>query len=212
MNGASLTFPPLHFCYAQADNSLTQIRYLHRMLQGLHNQNFKHPSSVQQSITCTKGLFKSFQAKIHHTTSQYHHSYQAMLALDPSQQFSPGWMQHFQKLEDADILGPGHDSDSMSEGTFQPSWIWLVPQLTDHASNGPTPATNSLPHPNTTTADPAAPTSDSEVTELMYINWARCQAQANWYKEEVALTIEEMGRTLHYFEWKKALWMSLQFT
>ena len=44
----------------------------------------------------------------------------------------------------------------------------------------------------------------------MRVHWAKCQARADRYEEEVVLTVEEMGRTLRYFEWKKAQWLSLQ--
>jgi len=44
----------------------------------------------------------------------------------------------------------------------------------------------------------------------MRVHWAKCQARADRYEEEVALTVEEMGRTLRYFEWKKSMWLSLR--
>ena len=44
----------------------------------------------------------------------------------------------------------------------------------------------------------------------MRVHWAKCQARADRYEEEVALTVEEMGRTLRYFEWKKSKWASQQ--
>ena len=41
------------------------------------------------------------------------------------------------------------------------------------------------------------------------MQWAKCQARAERYEEEVLLTVEEMGRTLQYFEWKRDWWLSL---
>jgi hypothetical protein len=35
------------------------------------------------------------------------------------------------------------------------------------------------------------------------------QARAERYEEEVKLTVEEMGRTLQYFKWKKSWWQSI---
>ena len=35
-----------------------------------------------------------------------------------------------------------------------------------------------------------------------------CQARAERYEEEVELTVEEMGRTLWYFEWKRDWWLA----
>ena len=40
-------------------------------------------------------------------------------------------------------------------------------------------------------------------------HWARAQARAERYEEEVMLTVEEMGRNLKYFEWKKSWWQSI---
>ena len=197
------------FRYAQADDSLADIRRFRRMLQGLRDQNTKHPSLAQKSITRTKGLFDSFQTKIRRVASRYRHSYQAMLALDPSQQLSPGWMQRFQKLDDADVRGPGRESDDPSDGTFQPSWIWLVPRLTDRAPNGFVPTDDTRSSTGSNSSTPST-TSDLEVAESMRVHWARCQARADRYEEEVMLIVEEMGRTLRYFEWKKSWWLSLQ--
>ena len=202
------------------------------MLQGLHDQNVKHPSLVQKNVTRTKGLFASFQTKICCVLSRYWHSYQAMLALNPSQQLSPGWMQRFKKLEDANVRGPGCDSDDRSEGTFQPSWIWLVPRMTGTVPNLSTPTTNppdtsvvtaNPPDMNVATTNPmdmsitttdlaVAEAGNSEVAESMRVHWARCQARADWYKEEVSLIVKEMDQTLRYFEWRKSWWYSLQHT
>ena len=240
------------FRYAQADDSLAEIRRLRRMLQGLRDQNLKHPSLVQRSITRTKGLFESFQAKIRRVVARYRDSYRAMMALDPSQLLSPGWMGRFQKLEDADVRGPGREPDDISNGKFTPGWIWLVPRLTTNANapataipqgsdatanpsdSGVTPANdspglgaaadpsdsgalagNDSPGSETATAADCPATTavnDSEVAESMRVHWAKCQARADRYEEEVTLTVEEMGRTLRYFEWKKSNWLSLQST
>ena len=130
-----------------------------------------------------------------------------MLALDPSQQFGPGWMQCFQKLEDADIQGPGHEFNDASDGRFQPSWIWLVPLLTGSVPTDP------LPHPDVTTNPTTAIAADNaEIADSMQVHWAKCQAQAERYEEEVVLIVEEMGRILQYFKWKKTWWHSLQST
>lgn len=202
------------FRYAQADNSLAEIRRLRRLFQCLLDQNMKHPSSAQRSVTRTQALFQGFQRKIRHYASRYSHARNAMLALDPDQKLSPGWMERFRKLNDGDIRGPGRELDDKSEGQFIPSWIWLVP----HSSpapippGGPVATAGSAPNSDTTmTAIPGSTTpSDADHTRSMRAHWAKCQARAERYEEEVLLTIEEMGRTLRYFEWKKSQWLSLQ--
>jgi hypothetical protein len=52
-------------------------------------------------------------------------------------------------------------------------------------------------------------TSEADSQEFDRVHWAKCQARAERYEEEVQLTIEEMGRTLQYFEWKRDWWLSL---
>ena len=140
-----------------------------------------------------------------------------MLSLDPSQQLSPGWAQHFQVLENADTRGPGCELYEMSEGMFQPSWICLVPCSTNPTLNSapppgkPTTTISATPDTNSNLIGPvSAAVDDPEATKSMRVHWAKCQARVDQYEEEVALTVEEMGHTLCYFEWKKTSWTSLQ--
>jgi hypothetical protein len=206
------------FRYALADDSLAELRRLCRLIQGLQDQNAKHPSLAQRSITRTQSLFEGFRAKIRRCAGRYSHARDAMLDLDPDQKLSPGWTQRFRKLNETDIRGPGRGRDDKSEGQFIPSWIWLVPRS---SSSPPAPtspsditvAASSTPNPNdgtTTTSDENATANDAEVIDSMRVHWAKCQARAEQYEEEVTLTIEEMGRTLRYFEWKKSWWLSLR--
>ena len=204
------------FRYAQADDSLAELRRLRRLVQGLQDQNAKHPNLAQRSLTRTRGLFEGFQAKIRRCAGRYSHARDAMLVLDPDQKLSPVWMQRFRKLNETDIRGPGRGLDDKSEGQFVPSWIWLV----SHSNSSPAPTSNDLataasstPNPNngtTTISVGNATVDDAEVADSMRVHWAKCQAQANRYEEEVALTVEEMGRTLRYLEWKKSWWFSLR--
>ena len=206
----------LRFRYAQADDSLAEIRRLRRLLQGVQDQNAKHLSQTQRNITRSKGVFNGFTARISRAVKRYRHSRQAMLVLDPSQQLSPGWMNRFQVLEDSDVRGPGRESYEQSEGRFQPSWIWQVPQQTgdppdsEPSPSGPTTTTSLSPGPGGSAADPISAAGDQEVANSMRVHWAKCQARADQYEEEVVLTVEEMGRTLRYFEWKRLQWLSLQ--
>ena len=62
----------LCFCYAQADDSLAKICRLLQLLQGVHDQNAKHLSQAQKSVTCTQDIFNSFQTRIHRTSTRYH--------------------------------------------------------------------------------------------------------------------------------------------
>ena len=48
----------------------------------------------------------------------------------------------------------------------------------------------------------------TESQEFERVQWAKCQARAERYEEEVQLTVEEMGRTLRHFEWKRDWWLA----
>lgn len=192
------------FRYAQADDSLAEIRRLRRIVQGLLDQKAKHPSQSQRYSTRSKGVFGTFEARINRAVKRYRHARRALLALDPSEKLSHGWAQRFRVLEDADVRGPGRDLLKESDGTFQPSWIWLVPMQTSYAPGDEPPPKN----PSTATGTNSS-LDDPEVADAMRVHWAKCQARADRYEEEVTLTVEEMGRTLRYFEWKRSWWLSL---
>ena len=117
-----------------------------------------------------------------------------------------GWLQRFQKLNEGDIRGPGRGADDTSEGKFTPSWIWLVPR----PSHPPPTTSSDDPIATTIATNKSALTNDPELVDSMRAHWAKCQARAERYEEEVALTVEEMGRTLRYFEWKRSWWLSLE--
>ena len=194
------------FRYAQCDDSLAELRHFCRLHQGLRDQKTKHFSYVQRNSTRSQSLEDGFRGKIKRCASRYSHARDAMLALDPDQKLSPGWVQRFKKLNEKDLRGPGRELDQPSEGQFMLSWIWLVPRSTN-----PPPATTSSSDPITTTSstEPTTPDAD-ELAGYMRAHWAKCQARAERYEEEVALTVGGMGRTLRYFEWKQSWWLSLQ--
>ena len=197
------------FRYAQADGSLAEVRRLRRLLQSHLDQKAKHLSHAQRNVTRGKGIFSGVQGRIRRAMIRYRHARQAMLALDPSQQLIPGWVQRFRELKDTDVRGPGREPDEKSEGKFLLSWIWLLP----HRVGGlPSiePVTRMLGLESSATDPISSPAEDLEVADSMRVHWAKCQARAERYEEEVALTVEDMGRTLRYFDWKKSQWLSLQ--
>jgi len=189
------------FRFAQADDSLVELRRLLRLFQSLRNENLKQLSHVTKATTRTQALFNSFRTRIRRCANRYSHARNAMLALDPDQKLSPEWMRRFKKLDDSDVRGPGREPEDKSEGRFTPTWIWLV-----SLSSQPPLATTAT----TTPANESTPVNDTELADSMRAHWAKCQARAERYEEEVSLTTEEMGRTLLYFEWKRAQWHSLK--
>ena len=213
-----IPFLEFRFRYAQADDSLAELRRLLRLSQGLRDQNVKHPSHSQKNVSRSQGLLGGFTARIQRNANRYSHARDMMLALDSGEKFRPGWMKRFQKLNEGDIRGPGREIRDTSEGRYIPSWIWLVP-----LSNFPPPTTTVTNAPMTTndpsslsgveaatTSGEPAPANEAEIADSMRVHWAKCQARAERYEEEVALSLEEMGRTLHYFKWKQSWWLSLE--
>ena len=101
------------------------------------------------------------------------------------------------------------DESQPSEGQTQYAWIWVVPHPPPLSSVPMAiPAGDSrLPAKTTPTTSNTAIDTDSQ--DFDRVQWAKCQARAERYEEEVQLTVEEMGRTLRYFEWKRDWWLSL---
>ena len=182
------------FRYAQADDALNEIRRLRQIFQGLSDQNRKHINNSQGTVTRTLGTFGRYKARISRFATIYRHARCALLALDPTGRIAH-WTPHFLELKDADIRGPGREEDEPSEGQTVSSWISLVPK----------PSSASDMSGLSTSA-----ASGEEVAASIRAHWARCQARAERYEEEVELTIEEMRRTLEFFKWKSQWWLALQ--
>ena len=200
------------FRYAQADDTLAEIRRLRRLFQGLSDQNKKHINSTQHTLTRAKGTFERYKARISRFASLYRHARHALLALDPEGGITQ-WASRFLELKDADIRGPGREDDEPSEGRIIPSWIWSVhkaPQALENSStDGDTNHDTHTSHPDTPDLSQRAANGD-EVAISIRAHWARCQARAERYEEEVELTVEEMRRTLQFFKWKSQWWLKLQ--
>ena len=135
-----------------------------------------------------------------------------------------GWKHYFLELKDSDIRGPDREAHEPSEGRFQQSWIWTVshPPLDSPglitldpqpSVASPTPSCGQ-PTSSTSTVIPGdgpsvSATDMKEQHQSHRAHWARAQARAERYEEEVKLTVEEMGRTLQYFKWKSSRWQSI---
>lgn len=197
------------FRYAQANDALAEIRRLRRLFQGLLDQSKKHITSSQHTITRTKGTFERYKVCISRFAELYRHARCALIILDPMGEITR-WTSRLLELKDADIKGPGRDKHKTSEGRTVPSWIWNVsktPQSCDTSiPNDASAATNNSKYANL--SECAA--SGEEIALSIRAHWARCQARAERYEEEVQLTVEEMRRTLEFFRWKSRWWLSLQ--
>lgn len=113
------------------------------------------------------------------------------------------------------MQGP-YEEDTESKGVnFIPSWIWTV-----HAPPTPpdsTPPSNNLQTSGTTTVNPVPPATpdpddevrDEEVEEYVRVDWTKAQERTKRFEEEIALTVEDMRRTLAFFAWKAKEWERL---
>jgi hypothetical protein len=168
-----------------------------------------------------QGILDGFRGKIKRIASQYRDAYQALLALDPAQKLAPNWKQYFLPLSDRDLGAPMRDDlrpdVRPSEGQTRYSWIWMTSHPPPLSS---TPTATSSGDPQPSAPVPLLPTQKVPVTDSVALDvesrdfdrvqWAKCQARAERYEEEVQLTVEEMGRTLRYFGWKRDRWLSLR--
>ena len=193
---------------------LAELRRHIRLLQLARDQNAKHTKSTS-SVTRSQGILDGFRGKIRRLASQYRDARQALVALDPAQELAPDWGRYFLSLGDGDLRPPVRDEAQPSEGRTQYSWIWTTPHpppfpLTTTLHGAPQVAT---PVPLLLSRTPIAPTiddTDSVINQnFERVQWAKSQARAERYEEEVQLTVEEMGRTLRYFEWRRDWWLSL---
>ena len=192
------------FRYAQADDTLAEICRLRRLFQGLSDQNKKHITTTQATITRAQGTFGRYRARIKRFATLYRHAHRALIELDPMGEITQ-WTSRFLELKDADIRGPGRSEDDPSEGRTVPSWIWLIKPSQPLKTSHPDTDANDAEEPDLS----RRAASGEEVAVSIRAHWARCQARAERYEEEVKLTVEEMRRTLEFFKWKSCWWLSL---
>jgi hypothetical protein len=129
--------------------------------------------------------------KIETAKLRYQQAWRSADRLDPA---GP-WSLNFRWLNTKDIRGPSaaddlsdlaamkiskkirRDAADLGQGTYERSWIWNV------ALDGNT--------------DPDG---------ALRVEWAKSQANAERWEEELQLVPEEMRRTLAYFEWSASWW------
>jgi hypothetical protein len=200
------------FRYAQADDALAEIRRLKRLYQGLSDQTKKHITTTQHTMPRGKGTFERYKTQISKFAAVYRHARRSLIALDPAGDLTQ-WTPRFLELKDSDIRGPAREGEGPPNGKTESSWIWQVPKP------------NPTPNPGTSTPDDpnfSARVNISEESQLsqraadgeevalsIRSHWAICQARAERYEEEVELTVEEMRRTVEFFNWRSQWWLSL---
>ena len=168
----------------QADDALADIRRQRRVIQGLWQFKKLNVSGTgNRPNTRFITLYKRFDHKTKRFAQRYRTAQQALHVLDPN----GSWSTRLKELKDVDIRGPGKDLDDKSNSRYEPSWIWLVPRVTE---------------PNNIEAGMR----EEELNDCMRVEWVKSKAHMMRWKEELLLVQEEMRRVLVYQKWKAAWW------
>ena len=169
---------------AQVQDELVDLRRLRRTLRNLKtyfrsNVVGEGNKAQTKSRTAESGV----NDRIKQTVHRYRLAYTALLALDPT----GNWSKEYLELTDKDNRGPGKEVEErgVGDGRYTISWIW-------RSSAGIQGAT-----------DP----SEEEVNETVRHEWMMCRARADRWKEESYLLQEEMRRIVAFLEWKSAWWI-----
>ena len=178
---------------AQADDALANIRHHLRIISGLWQFKKVNVSGTgNRPNTRMRTLYNRINHRMKNAVLCYHAAYSALLAADPKGK----WQDRLKDLKQADVRGPGKDDFYMEEpnnaasgaskGRFEISWIWLVPCSKSEVNTN---------------------RSEQVFDEGMHVEWSKSQARKDRWEEEVNLILEEMRRTVVYYEWKQLWWM-----
>jgi hypothetical protein len=88
---------------------------------------------------------------------------------------------------------------AVGEGQRRPSWIWFIGNAHE-GLNDPLTRTGEYPFIS-------IPVHLLISSTVLRVEWAKAQARADRWDEEVVLLDEEMRRVLEYCHWKAAWWM-----
>jgi hypothetical protein len=171
---------------AQADDALSDIRCLRRLITGLTNFKKLNVSGAgNKPNTRMRTLHNRMMNKVDRSANRYISARRALLSLDPT---GGDWKDRLCELDkQSDIRGPGRDPDDpTSKGRYEISWIWTVFR------------------PVNNTPD------DSESEEVLNASlrseWTKAKARRDRWDEEWQLIQEEMRRVVAYLEWRASWW------
>ena len=168
---------------AQAGDALHDIRHLRRLIRAILTKTQAHIANTQRTSSRTRSLLDKVQSKQARAVSAYRVARAAIGKLAPNEEFGL-WKKTLLELKDCDIRGPGREAYEPSESRHVQSWIWMA-----------------VPQTSTSTS-----TSSDDIACALQVEWCKGQERAQRYEEEVQLVVEEMRRTLAYFEWDMREW------
>ncbi|OJT10121.1 hypothetical protein TRAPUB_13392 [Trametes pubescens] len=167
---------------AQAEDSLTDIRRLRRIMKGISEFKCLNISGTgNKANTKARTLYTSFERKQKQSADRYRAAYRSLTSIDPTGE----WRSQFRQLLDSDLTGPGRgvQEDVRGEGYREISWIWRTGSSTTSDSD-----------------------SSAEYNKSMRAEWAQTRARAERWQEEVELLQEEMRRVIHFLQWRSRWW------
>jgi hypothetical protein len=174
---------------AQADDALAELHRQRRIVTGLVLfKKLNISGTGQKKNTRLRTLFKRFKNTTERAAERYRTAHRVLTNVDPE----GSWRTRLQVLHAEDIRGPGredfdkHDCRlEVSERQREQSWIWLVPRVETAPDIG---------------------VMEEYLDANLHVEWAKSRARAARWTEEVDLVVEEMRRTLAFFEWKARWW------
>jgi hypothetical protein len=165
--------------YATAMNALQDVRRFRRYSQAITAKTRSHISNTNK--TRTSSQHDKIQRRINRAAATYRAALSAIKKLDPEENFGL-WKTDLRELRKEDIRGPAREGTETSESHHVPSWIWQ------------------------TSFQASASANDKDFYAALQVEWCKAQERAARYEEEVQLVVEEMRRTLTYFEWLAREW------
>lgn len=142
----------------------------------------------QKKNTKMRTLFQRFNQKTLRAAERFCAARKALEVLDPG----GDWQTRLQVLRPEDICGPGRERadkkerrPEMCEKQREESWIWLVSRGEMSQDIG---------------------VMEEHLDANLRVEWAKSQARAARWSEQVDLVAEEMRRTLAFLEWRAGWW------
>ena len=173
--------PSIEYClrYATATSALQDICRFRRFLQAVSTKTRSHISNTQK--TRTNSQSDKIQQRINQAATTYRAAWSAISTLAPNEEFGP-WKKQLLELCREDLCDPAREASETSQSHHVPSWIWQTPLQTSVSAD------------------------EEDFYAVLRVEWCKAQECAARYEEEVGLVVEEMRRTLTFFEWLVRGW------
>ncbi|KAF8415032.1 hypothetical protein L210DRAFT_3658007 [Boletus edulis BED1] len=134
----------------------------------------------QGANTRARNTLKAVEARIDAAANRYDDARKALVKLAPLLRENNTWQTFLRSLNRQDIRAMSDLVWGETEGTRKLSWIWCMGGAVEGADEG--------------------------ALEDMRIEWCKARARAARWSEDVDLLMDEMERTLAFFQWDAARW------